>query len=323
MKEANGGLAEGPLEMDITDLVAGGAGLLSVGLLAAFDEASIGGEGLDGGKAGDVTDFVEEGEAKDLTHTSDGSEAAEVIRVVNAGLAEDGAFELGDEAVIVIDEGEIGLEVGLNGRIIKEFGKILAVGWTGETARGSGQVVLGECVLDVGEQLGPLACKVETAAQEVPGGAHQRGIDVGIGESTGAKEHGDLPGIDTIVLGLAAVDGFHVEGMAEDEGNTLIGAEIGQPVPAEDALGSDDQVVTVGSDSLEEEIWVAPELLVEADLALLVEDAEIEIATMEVDAAGVLVLDRIEAHGSPPGLDVVWHQHPAYRLRGRSRRGPA
>jgi hypothetical protein len=119
------------------------------------------------------------------------------------------------------------------------------------------------------------------------------------------------------------VNGFHVEGVAEDEGNTLIGAEIGKPVPAEDALGPDDQVLTVRSDGLEEELWVAPEFLMEADLTLLVEDAEVEIAAMEVDATGVLVLDRIEAHGSPPGSDVVWHQHPAYPLRGRSRRGPA
>jgi len=49
-------------------LAAGGAGFLAVGLLSAFDEAGIGGEVLDGGKASDVADFVEESEAKDLSH---------------------------------------------------------------------------------------------------------------------------------------------------------------------------------------------------------------------------------------------------------------
>ena len=72
------------------------------------------------------------------------------------------------------------------------------------------------------------------------------------------------------MLGLAAGDGFHIEGVAEDEGDALVGAEIGQPVPAEDALGTDDQVVAVGSDGLEEELGFAAEPLVQADLTLLV-----------------------------------------------------
>jgi hypothetical protein len=37
--------------------------------------------------------------------------------------------------------------------------------------------------------------------------------------------------IDLIVLRFAPMDGFHVEGMAEDEGNPFLRAEIGQPGP--------------------------------------------------------------------------------------------
>ncbi len=50
-----------------------------------------------------------------------------------------------------------------------------------------------------------------------------------------------------------------------------------------------------------------------ADVPLFVEDAEVEIAAMEVDAAGVPVLFLIEAHGSLLILNVCWHSHPAYR----------
>ncbi len=185
-EEADGGLAEGPLEVDVSDLGAGGAGFLSIGFFAAFDEAGIGGEVLDGGKAGDVTDLVEEGEAQDLTHAADGSETAEAVRIVDVGLPEDGAFELRDEAVIAVDEGEIGLEAGLDSGIVKELGEILAVGRTGEPASGPRQIVLGEGVLDMGEQFGSFAGEVQATAQKVAGGAHPVGIDVGEGERAGA-----------------------------------------------------------------------------------------------------------------------------------------
>lgn len=49
-------------------------------------------------------------------------------------------------------------------------------------------------------------------------------------------------GIDLVVLGLAAVDGRHVERMAEHEVNLLGGAEVSEPIPARDALHSDDEV---------------------------------------------------------------------------------
>jgi hypothetical protein len=37
--------------------------------------------------------------------------------------------------------------------------------------------------------------------------------------------------VDFIVFGLAAVNGFHVEGMTRDKGNIVVFAEIGDPVP--------------------------------------------------------------------------------------------
>jgi len=54
----------------------------------------------------------------------------------------------------------------------------------------------------------------------------------------------------------------------------------------------------MGSERAEEELGIAAELTVKADVPLFVEDAEVEIAAMEADAAGVPVLFLIEAHGS-------------------------
>jgi len=90
------------------------------------------------------------------------------------------------------------------------------------------------------------------AAQEVPGGPHLLGVDVGHGEHAAPQEHRDLLRVDLVVLGLAAVDGFHVERVPQDEGDALAGAQIGQPVPGEDALHGHDDVLAVGGDSDEE-----------------------------------------------------------------------
>jgi hypothetical protein len=39
--------------------------------------------------------------------------------------------------------------------------------------------------------------------------------------------------------------------MSEDEGDVVLGAEIGQPVPGEDALDPDDDIFPEGFDGLE------------------------------------------------------------------------
>jgi len=61
-----------------------------------------------------------------------------------------------------------------------------------------------------------------------------------------AKESCNLVGVDPVVFAFAAMDSFHVEGVAEDEGDLLLGAEISKPVPDEHALGRDNDVLPVG-----------------------------------------------------------------------------
>ena len=45
-------------------------------------------------------------------------------------------------------------------------------------------------------------------------------------------------------MAFAPWNGAHVEGMTEDEGAAFPGAQIGEPVPAVDALDGDDQELT-------------------------------------------------------------------------------
>jgi hypothetical protein len=73
---------------------------------------------------------------------------------------------------------------------------------------------------------------------------------------------------------------------------------VGQPVPGEDALDGDDEVVSVGRDGCEEVLLPAPQVLVENGLPLAVENAQIHGLGVEIDPAVVGVAFRVESHGS-------------------------
>jgi hypothetical protein len=98
--------------------------------------------------------------------------------------------------------------------------------------------------------------------------------------------------------------------MAENKGEALLGAEVGDPVPAEEAFDSDDQVFAVGPEGAQDLLTTAGELLVDEDVAGLIEDAQIEAAGVEVDAAVVNMLFRVESHR---GLLSWFFQPTAYR----------
>jgi acetyl-CoA carboxylase biotin carboxyl carrier protein len=160
------------------------------------------------------------------------------------------------------------------------------------------EVVLMVRVLDVRQEVAPAAHQMEPPAQQVPRRAHLGRVDVGLGQVPASQQVGDLEGIDAVVLGLAAVDGLHVEGVAEDEGDPFPPAEVREPVPGEDALGGDDEVFAVGRDGGQEGLGTAAQVLVEEDLALAIEDAQVHRLRVEVDPAVVGVALRVESHGS-------------------------
>jgi hypothetical protein len=81
------------------------------------------------------------------------------------------------------------------------------------------QVVLAVEQLNVRDQLRPLSDEETPSPQEVAGLAFGGGVDVGEWKVAAAEETGESGGILAVVLGFAAVNGFHGEGVAEDEGD--------------------------------------------------------------------------------------------------------
>ena len=101
-------------------------------------------------------------------------------------------------------------------------------------------------VLDMGQQFAAFAHEVQSPAQQVASRSHLGRVDVGHGHHACSEKTRDPTRIDPVVLGFPSMDGSHVQGMAQDEGDLLSLAEVGKPVPGEDALDADGQTLPEG-----------------------------------------------------------------------------
>jgi hypothetical protein len=244
---------------------------------------------------------------------------------VLAGGAEDEELEALEEVVVVIDEFEVGGDRDTDGWIEEGLGDPVAVLPVGEDLLELGEVILARGDLDVGEELGALAHEVHTAPEEIAGGPHPSGIDVRLRDHPAAQKGGDLEGVDLVVLRLPAVDSLHVEGVAEDEGDVLATAEVGEPVPGEDALDGDDEAFTVRAHDLEEVFGRGGDVLVDEDPPLAVEDADEHRSGVKVDAAVEGVALGVKSHRGlllsgwlpPPSIRIVLDASRMLRRRPR------
>ena len=160
----------------------------------------------------------------------------------------------------------------------------------------SWQVVLGVGILDMGDEFTAPPCNIHPSSQQITGGPPFRRIGIGDGEIAALEQTGDFIGIDFIVLGLAAMDCPHIQGVAEDEGELLGGAEIGQPIPAEDTFHPDNDIFLIGRNEFEKQPRIGVDVLVKLDFSLLIDNADIHFPGMKIDSAIILVLLGIEIH---------------------------
>jgi hypothetical protein len=96
------------------------------------------------------------------------------------------------------------------------------------------------------------------------------------------------------------MDGLHVEGVAEDEGDAFPAAEVREPVPTVDALDGDDEVLAERSYGREKAVRVAGQAAVKQDDPVLADDAEVQGPRVQIDPAVVLVRQLVEVHAPPP-----------------------
>jgi hypothetical protein len=84
--------------------------------------------------------------------------------------------------------------------------------------------------------------------------------------------------------------------MPEDTGKLCLGAEVGEPVPGKETFDRDDQILTIGCNGLEKWFGSRLHIPVKHDLPILIQDAEVHGASVQVDATIKFVLLGVESH---------------------------
>jgi hypothetical protein len=92
------------------------------------------------------------------------------------------------------------------------------------------------------------------------------------------------------------MNGFHIEGVTEDEGDALFDAEIGDPVPGEDTFHGHNDIVSVSFDGFKKDLLIRSDIALKNDIPFLFDDTEAHGLCMKIDSAVVLVLFRVEIH---------------------------
>jgi hypothetical protein len=92
------------------------------------------------------------------------------------------------------------------------------------------------------------------------------------------------------------MDRFHLERVSKDKRNPFARTELGQPIPGHEAFDADDEIGPVGRHGFEKRFWASRHIPVDKNLAILVQDAEVYGAGMQIDATVKVVLLRVESH---------------------------
>src|SRR5262249_1904452 len=88
----------------------------------------------------------------------------------------------------------------------------------------------------------------EACAEQVGEAGALLGVGVGGREVAALEQPGDGLGVLAVALGLVPVDGFHGPGVSQGEGDVVVAAGVGEPVPAVHALAGDEEPVAEGGD---------------------------------------------------------------------------
>jgi hypothetical protein len=272
-----------------------GAIVLPGGLFGPFDQTAIGDNILHPREALAVMHLIQEPEAQNVPHAGPRTEQIESMGIMLFGRVENGQLQLVQQAVSSVDPGEVHLDPLVRRRIGKPRGDPMAIGLIGDLLPDLRSIVLTIRSLDLREEFRSFAQEGHAASEQIPSGAPRRGIARGLREHAATQEHGDVLGSNVVVVGFAPRDGFHGEGLPEDEGKALPRAPVRKPRPREDPFERDDNVVTIGCDDLQEGLRACLKILVPPDLPSLVQEADVHRPGVEIDPTVRLMWFGIES----------------------------
>jgi hypothetical protein len=227
----HGGFGEGPLERGMADRRAGDPVACAGRFLGTRAHAAIRDNVLHAREPLHVMDLVEQDHTQDVPDAGYGAQEVQGSRTVLLGSGHEVSRQIAEALVVGAKQGEVHVDALLHGGIGTPLGHAVTGGLLGNLLPDLGQVVLTVGVLDVGQALGPCAREIQAAPEQIPGGAPLGRIHLGVGAHPATQEPRNLVRIERVVLGLAAMDRRHREGMAEDNREACLGPEVGQPGP--------------------------------------------------------------------------------------------
>jgi hypothetical protein len=96
------------------------------------------------------------------------------------------------------------------------------------------------------------------------------------------------------------MDGFHVQGMTENELDPFLAAKIVQPIPGEHTFHSDHQTFPERGNIPDEFIRIAVNVAMEQNFSFAIKNAEIHFSGMKIDSAVMFVCFSVKSHFRPP-----------------------
>jgi len=191
--------------------------------------------------------LIEDGETENPAYAGNGPETEIGISVIFFGYKGYLVFNSVKQLIIVVYETQIEFYAILDAQVRKPLGHAFAIAFLPEILFYGRKIVLVIGILHMGKQFSPFPCKMISSSEQVSGRARLGGIDIGHGHHAAPKQSSYFIGVYFVVFGFASMDGFHVECTAKDKRDILLAAEIGKPVPGEDALNGNNNVLTVGA----------------------------------------------------------------------------
>jgi hypothetical protein len=166
----------------------------------------------------------------------------------------------------------------------------LAVGLRDAVLPDLGEVGLARGMLPVTSPRSACTPQGRTASAEIGRGPPLGRGASGLGAQVTSVQGGELVRIHRVVCGRAAVDGFPREGRTQDPGHTLVGPQVGEPVPGEATLDGHHQGIPGGGHSREERFGGGLHGAGQHDCAIVAHDAEVHGAGMSINATGQWML---------------------------------
>lgn len=296
MAEAyHGRFRAGPRARRIAALRPRGARAFPRRCFGALAEAAGGHDILPPREALEVMDVREPHEAQHGADPRARAQPSARVGSVLLGRGADRQLHVAEPGVVGGNQCESDCETLWHGRIGTPRGTARAVGLISDRLADLGEGVLPRRIVDVGEAFRPFPPQLSAPPEQGPRGPHRRRLAVRWGQQAAAEEPGHVLGLARIVCGLPAMESLHGERVPEDKRHACTGTQSGQPVPRKEAVDADDQIGPGGRHGCEKRCRASRHGPVQQELPLLVQDAEVQGAGMQVDAAVNLVLLRLEA----------------------------